>query len=108
MESTIRLDEPNIRTLTYYNALLPQYSFIQIISTAYVGSQTVINKQTIHGTPEELRTLIADVIYRSFPKNVELPQPSADDGAAEDFERLQQARANTPEANMELPERKTA
>lgn len=90
----------------------PTGGFVVINSGLSDGRQALCIHTMIDGTPEQLLAL-ADEIYREFEesklqKYLPQPQPSADDEAAEDFERLQQARANTPEANMELPERKTA
>lgn len=115
MEVIIRLDEPNLQTSAFFSSD-SQYLFLKVESLASATTanddcekyRSILNRFIIHGTPEQLKALIADEIYRACKKEIELPQSTADGEAANDFERLQQARANTPEANMELPERKTA
>lgn len=105
------LNNPNIEILI---CKLPGCEGVELRSAVFdnrgeLGNRTLVDSLQIKGKPEQLLSL-ADAIYEAFgKKEVELPpQPTADDEAANDFERLQQARANTPEANMELPERKTA
>lgn len=111
MHVTFSLRSPNLQFLTCKH---PGIEGVEIRAAAFetIGNQTdrtLVDSLQIQGKPEQLLSL-ADTIYEAFgKKGAELPpQPTADDEAAEDFERLQQARANTPEANMELPERKTA
>jgi hypothetical protein len=111
VEVIIRLDEPNLQTSAFFSSD-SQYLFLKVESLASATTanddcekyRSILNRFIIHGTPEQLKALIADEIYRACKKEDELPQSTADDEAAKDFERLQQARANTPEANMELSE----
>lgn len=106
MHVTFNLKSPNVQFLTCKH---PGIEGVEIRAAAFetIGNQkerTLVDSLQIHGKPEQLISL-ADVIYKAFgKKEVDLPQPTADDEAARDFELLQEARKNTPEANMELPE----
>jgi len=89
------------------NPNIPNHKGVCIsASPSKPGDQTsiIIN---LAGEPSQLRH-IAQRMLELVPEEIELSQPTADDEAARDFELLQRARVNAPEANMEMPERKTA
>lgn len=67
METTIRLEEPNLKIIPHDNPN-PQYTYLEIESYASNGlGSGILNKQFIHGTPEQL-LMIADAIYKTWGK----------------------------------------
>ncbi len=67
-----------------------------------------INEIDLEATAAKERRAQYERLKAEFESEPKLNQPTADDEAAQDFQRLQQARTNTPEANMEQPEQKIA
>lgn len=101
MDLTLRLDEPNIQSTTFFSTD-KRYLFLKVDSWAANEEGSVHNTLVIQGTPDRLKTLIADEIDRACKKEVNLPQPTADEEGFEEMVRTHEAHKNNPEPK-ELP-----
>ena len=99
MEVTIRLDEPNFKIIPHDNPN-PQYTHLEIESYVSDSKNGILNKQYIHGTPEQFLAF-ADAIYKTWgKKEVDLPQSSYDDEAMDEVARNIENRKSKPELEV--------